>query len=49
MKESDLSPTAKQFLRDMQCNDLYGEIIDIDLVGVRDNITYAVEDRKSVV
>lgn len=43
MKESDLNLTAKQFLRDMQCTELYGEILDIDLVGIFGNIIYAVE------
>lgn len=43
IKESDLNPTAKQFLRDQGCTELYGEILDIDLVGVNGNLIYAIE------
>lgn len=43
MKESDLSNTAKQFLIDMGCSDLYGEVVDIDLIGINKSIFYAIE------
>lgn len=36
MKEVDLSPTAKHFLKDRGCIELHGEAIDIDLVGIDD-------------
>lgn len=48
MKESSLSPTAKQFLKDMGCADIYGEVVDIDLVGINGNVIYGVELKTSL-
>lgn len=43
MKESDLSVVAKQFLKDQGCEELYGEVYNIDLVGINKSIIYAIE------
>ncbi len=48
MKESELSPIAKQFLKDQGCQELYGEVYDIDLVGIKDRIIYAIELKTSL-
>ncbi len=43
MKESDLNQTAKKFLIDQGCTEIHGEVLDIDLVGKKGNILYAIE------
>ena len=47
-KESELSAPTKQFLIDMGCTSLYGEVLDIDLVGINEHIIYAVELKTSL-
>lgn len=43
MKEVDLSLLGKIFLTDQNCTELYGEVLDIDLVGINGNIIYGLE------
>ena len=48
MKESDLSSVAKQFLKDQGCEELYGEVYNVDLVGINKSIIYAIELKTSL-
>lgn len=47
-KESDLSLSAKQFLLDQGCTDVYGEVRDIDLVGKNSSLLIGIELKKSL-
>jgi len=48
MRESDLSNSAKQFLKEQGCTNVYGEVIDIDLVGKKGSVLIGVELKKSL-
>lgn len=43
LREKDLSPTAKKFLVEQGCSDVYGEVLDIDLVGKNKGLLIGVE------
>lgn len=49
IKESDLSSTVRQFLYDKECDKTYGEVFNIDIVGItKDNTVFGVEMKTSL-
>lgn len=48
MLEAELSPTVKQFLIEQGCTELHGEVLDVDLVGIKGSVIFGVEMKTSL-
>ena len=48
MKESELFGPVKKFLLEQGCTDVYGEVMNCDVLGINGNINYIVEMKTSL-
>ena len=48
MKESELFGPVKKFLLEQGCTDVYGEVMNCDVLGINGDINYIVEMKTSL-